>query len=138
MPHQIIEYSANLDNAIAIEELVGAMHKTAVGLESLPTAGIRTRAVRRDRFLVADGHPDNAFVNVSLRLAAGRTPDQKHEAGEALFGTLTDFVDRHCEGLPVSLSLEIQEIDPEFRWKQGNIRDFMARRAAGADARIAE
>lgn len=129
MPHQIIEYSANLDAEIDIDELVRAMHETAVALDSLPTGGIRTRAVRREHFLVADGHPDNSFINVTLRIAQGRTADQKREAGEALFAALTRFVERVYRRRPMALSFEIQEIDPDTRWKQGNIRDHMARRA---------
>lgn len=135
MPHQIIEYSANLDADIAIEALVRAMHDAAAQLDSLPTAGLRTRAARREQFLVADGHPDNAFINVTLRIAAGRSPEQKRDAGEALFSTLTAFVDDVFWQRPLALSLEIQEIDPEMRWKAGNIRDFMARRAAGGDSK---
>ena len=131
MPHQIIEYSANLDAEFAIDDLVRAMHDTAVTLDCLPTGGIRTRAVRRDHFLIADGHPDNAFINVTLRIAAGRTPDEKKAAGEALFATLQTFIDAVYRQRPLALSFEIQEIDPETRWKRGNIRDYMAKRSAG-------
>lgn len=128
MPHQIVEYSGNLDSDIDIDELLGALHEAAVGLDVLPTAGIRTRAVRRDYYRIADGNEDNAFINVTLRIAAGRTPEQKKEAGDKLFDTLKRFVDEIYSTRPLALSFEIQEIDPEFRWKQGNIRDFMAKR----------
>ncbi len=137
MPHQIIEYSANLDAEFAIDDLVRALHDTAVSLDSLPTGGIRTRAVRRDHFLVADGHADNAFINVTLRIAQGRTAEQKKAAGEALFETLRRFVDSVYRRRPMALSLEIQEIDPETRWKQGNIRDYMASRSPDDDTRAA-
>lgn len=134
MPHQIIEYSANLDSEFRIDDLVRAMHDTAVSLESLPTGGIRTRAARRDHFLVADGHADNAFINVTLRIAKGRTAEQKKAVGEALFETLQQFVGALYQRRALALSLEIQEIDPETRWKQGNIRDYMSRRSADSES----
>lgn len=137
MPHQIIEYSANLDAEFSIDDLITAMHDTAVGLDSLPTGGIRTRAARRDHFCIADGHADNAFINVTLRIAKGRSPEEKKAAGEALFNTLQRFVAAVYRRRPMALSLEIQEIDPETRWKQGNIRDYMARRSAGSDGQPA-
>lgn len=137
MPHQIIEYSANLDGELAIDDLVSAMHRTAVTIDCLPTAGIRTRAVRRDHFLVADGHPDNAFINVTLRIAEGRTPQEKKAAGMALFETLKTFVAALYQRRPMALSFEIQEIDAETRWKQGNIRDYMAQRSIGGDTNAA-
>jgi 5-carboxymethyl-2-hydroxymuconate isomerase len=127
MPHQIIEYSANLDAHLDIEALVETMHKAAVGIDALPIGGIRTRVARRDLYRIADGHPANTFINVTLRVAP-RPPEVKREAGERLFAALQEFVQPVFDEQPLSLSLEIQEIDAEFRWKHSNIRDYLAQR----------
>jgi 5-carboxymethyl-2-hydroxymuconate isomerase len=129
MPHQIIEYSANLEADLDIDTLVQTMHDAAVGLDALPIGGIRTRAARRDVFRVADSHPDNTFINVTLRIAP-RPPEIKKEVGEQLFNALRQFVQRVFDERPMALSLEIQEIDAEFRWKHSNIRDYLAQRNA--------
>ncbi|HNP35480.1 MAG TPA: 5-carboxymethyl-2-hydroxymuconate Delta-isomerase [Woeseiaceae bacterium] len=129
MPHLTIEYSSNLDAEIDIGRLVAAMHESAIGIEALPIGGIRTRAVRRDFYEIADGHPDNTFINVTLRIAEGRSLDVRKRIGETLFRTLRTTVNSVYEKRPMALSLEIQEIDPETRWKQGNIREYMARRS---------
>lgn len=128
MPHLIIEYSANLDAKFEIDSLLKVLHETATGMDALPTAGIRTRAVRRDHYLIADCHPDNAFISMTLRLAEGRTLEQRLAAGAALFEALQRFVDNISESTPLSLAFEIQEIKTETRWKSGNIRDYMAKR----------
>lgn len=112
-----------------IDALLQALHETAITLDALPAAGIRTRAARRKHYQIADGHPDNAFINVTLRIAEGRTMEQKQTVGEALFKTLCEFVEPLMATTPLALSYEIQEIKPETRWKQGNIRDYMAKRA---------
>ncbi len=127
MPHQIIEYSANLEADLDIDKLVEVLHETAVGIDALPIGGIRTRAARRDVYRVADSHPDNTFINVTLRIAP-RPADVKKDAGERLFQALKDFVQPVFDKRPVSLSLEIQEIDAEVRWKHSNIRDYLAQR----------
>lgn len=129
MPHQIIEYSANLEQDIDFEALLRVLHETAASIDALPTGGIRTRASRRDNFLVADCHPDNGFINVTLRIATGRTAQERKAAGAKLFGALRDFVHDVYARRPMALSFEIQEIEPELRWKQGNIREHMAKRA---------
>ncbi|KAG1256918.1 hypothetical protein G6F68_009553 [Rhizopus microsporus] len=50
----------------------------AVGDGTLfPLAGARTRALRVDDCLIVDGHPDNAFVHVVLRIGHGRSDTQK-------------------------------------------------------------
>jgi 5-carboxymethyl-2-hydroxymuconate isomerase len=104
------------------------MHDTAVTLDALPTGGIRTRAVARRIFKVADGHADNGFVSVTVRMAKGRTQDVQKAVGETLFATLSNYVREAFDRRPLSLALEIQEIDPEMRWKQSNIRDYMENR----------
>jgi 5-carboxymethyl-2-hydroxymuconate isomerase len=127
MPHQIIEYSANLEAELDIDGLVQTMHEKAVGIDALPIGGIRTRAARRDVYRVADSHPDNTFINVTLRIAP-RPPEIKKEVGERLFDALERFVQPVFDKRPMALSLEIQEIDAEFRWKHSNIRDYLAQR----------
>jgi 5-carboxymethyl-2-hydroxymuconate isomerase len=127
MPHQVIEYSANLESILDIDALVDAMHTTAVSLDALPIGGIRTRAARRDNYRIADSHPDNTFINVTLRIAP-RPPEVKKEVGETLFRALKDFVQPTFDKTPMSLSLEMQEIDAEFRWKHSNIRDYLSKR----------
>lgn len=129
MPHQVIEYSANLDAEMQVDDLVSALHETAAAIDALPLGGLRTRAVRRDHYAIADGHPDNAFINVTLRIAQGRTLEVRQDAGEKLFKALCDFIEPVFKKLPVSLSYEIQEILPDTRWKQSNIRDYLAKRA---------
>lgn len=127
MPHQVIEYSANLEAELDIDGLVQTMHEAAVSIDALPIGGIRTRAARRDVYRVADSHPDNTFINVTLRVAP-RPPEIKKEVGERLFDALKRFVQPEFDKRPMALSLEIQEIDAEFRWKHSNIRDYLAQR----------
>ena len=128
MPHLIIEYSSNLESTIDFEALVVAMHETAVAIDALPTAGIRTRAARRENFRVGDGDKDNGFVNVMLRIARGRSENVKKSVGHQLFEALRTFIAPAYDRCPIALSLEIQEIDPDLRWKAGNIREYMERR----------
>lgn len=134
MPHQIIEYSANLEDRIDITRLVDILHSAAAGLEVLPRAGVRTRAVRRDLYRIADGHVENTFIHVTIRLAAGRSDEAKAAVGEHLFAALKKYIEPSDDTFPAALSLEIQEIDPATRWKDGNIRAYLKRRAAGTRA----
>ncbi len=129
MPHQVIEYSANLDDALDIEGLARALHEVAVSIDALPTGGIRTRVARRDVFRIADGHPDNTFINVTLRIAAGRPLDVQKATGQKLFDELNRYVAEIYQNRPIALSFEIQEIEPDTRWKKSNIRDYMAARS---------
>ena len=129
MPHQIIEYSANLDALIDVDAMVAAMHEAASTVDAFPLAGLRTRAVARDHYRIADNHPDNAFVHAVMRIARGRELEVRQAAGRKLFTALCEFLDPVQSGSPLAISYEIQEIDPEQRWNRNNLRDYLARRA---------
>ena len=128
MPHQIIEYSANLESRVDIESIVDGMHEAAMGIEGLPLGGLRTRAARRDAYQVADRHADNAFVHMILKLGHGRPVETRRAFGEALFAALCDLLEPVSSSSPLAISFEIQEIHPELTWKKNNLRDYMASR----------
>ena len=128
MPHQTIEYSANLEPELKIDALVTTLHETAAGIDALPIGGLRTRAVAREHYRIADGHPDNTFINVFLRIAPGRPFDVRKAAGEKLFQALCDYLEEIYSSTPLAISYEIQELDAELRWKKNNIREYLAAR----------
>ncbi|MGB1884334.1 MAG: 5-carboxymethyl-2-hydroxymuconate Delta-isomerase [Gammaproteobacteria bacterium] len=129
MPHLTIEYSANLDGELDLPALIETLHTTAVGIDAFPLAGMRTRAARREHFRVADGHADNAFIHVTLKIGAGRDIETRKAAGETLFSTLNAFLQPLAERRPVAISFELTELDAETNYKGGNIRDYLAKRA---------
>ncbi len=128
MPHQTLEYSANLEPELDIDALVTALHETAASIDALPIGGLRTRAVAREHYRIADGHPDNTFINVFLRIAPGRSFDVRKAAGEKLFQALCDYLEEIYSSTPLAISYEIQELDADLRWKKNNIREYLAAR----------
>lgn len=130
MPHQIIEYSANLAPELDIDGLVAVLHETAAGIDAFPPAGLRTRAGKREHYRVADNHPDNAFVHVVLRIAHGRSLTVQKAAGDKIFAALCDYLAPIQSKSPLAISFEMQEIDPDRRWKKNNLRDYLEQRAA--------
>lgn len=128
MPHQIIEYSANLESRIDIQELVDFVHEVATGIEVFPLGGLRTRATRRDFYKIADGHPDNAFLHLTWKLGSGRPEDVRKAAGDLMFDKLCGFLEPVSAGSPLAISFEIQEIHPILTYKKNNLREHMASR----------
>ena len=128
MPHLTIEYSKNVEDNINVTDLVKVMHETSADIEALPLGGLRTRAVSRQDYLIADGDSSNTFVNVALRIAPGRSAEIKKDAGERLFYALNNFFEPIWSSFPIALSFEIQELDADLRWKKSNLREHMKRR----------
>lgn len=126
MPHIIVEYSQAAASQIYIRKLLTALHKEAMQIEALPTGGLRTRAHKANRALVGDGAWQNGFVYIIVRIGAGRSTAVKKDIGERLFAILKDHAARCFDkGNPMSLGLEIQEIEKDWTWKHNNIHHIL-------------
>jgi 5-carboxymethyl-2-hydroxymuconate isomerase len=129
MPHLIVEYSANLDRAVDIPALVTAVHQAALETGVFPIGGLRTRAERRDVFVVADAYPENGFVHVQLRMAQGRAPDVRQKAAEHVFNAVKAATASAFAGRPLGLTLEVVEMDPVGSLKHNNLHAIVASRS---------
>lgn len=125
MPHFQIDYSANLEEVVDISALCEAIRAEAVEIETFPMAGIRVRAVRVDHVAMADGDAKHGFIDLSIRLRAGRPAQVKEEAVERIFTVLKDFMNPAMRKRSIALSAEMRDIDPALSPKFGNVRDHL-------------
>jgi 5-carboxymethyl-2-hydroxymuconate isomerase len=133
MPHLIVEYSANLEKRIDIPDLVRKVHTATLATGVFDPASVRTRAERREHYAIADGHPDNSFVAVSVRIASGRDAETRKRIGKTIFDSLCGYLAPVYEASPIGISLEVQDMDTvEFR--KNNLPVFVKERAAKAPA----
>jgi len=127
MPHLIIEYSANVADGVDVSELVVAMHDAALATGIAPLDALRTRAVAREHYAIADRDPSNKFIAVTARLGAGRSDDEKNFLVEALMNALDQELGEKQN--TIMLSVEYQEIDPAQRVNKNNLRSVVAKRS---------
>ena len=129
MPHLTLEYSANLGGLVDIDALCDALASAILESGLFEIGAIRVRALRAEAYAIADRHVDNAFIDMSFRIGAGRTDEEKQQAGALIFAranaTLAELFNRPH----FALSLEIREIDPALSWKNNAIHPRL--RAAG-------
>ncbi|MBN9426002.1 MAG: 5-carboxymethyl-2-hydroxymuconate Delta-isomerase [Burkholderiales bacterium] len=133
MPHIVIEYSANIRDRIALPALIDKLHETAIRTGVFPLGGTRTRAAERTHYKIADGHPDNGFVHVSMMIGAGREPEVKHNAARAVFDALVEHTAPLFAQAPLGLTLEVRELEPELSFKHNNLHDYVKARQAGKE-----
>jgi 5-carboxymethyl-2-hydroxymuconate isomerase len=125
MPHIVIECSANVSSRTDLNRLVQRVHAAALGTGVFPLGGLRTRVAQRDLYAIADGDPENAFVHVTVRIGAGRDAATKRGAAEAC-----DALEDAFERSPLGISLELQEIDPDYSLKKNNLHQYVTTRKA--------
>ncbi|MBB6222871.1 5-carboxymethyl-2-hydroxymuconate Delta-isomerase [Rhizobium leguminosarum] len=121
MPHLTIEYSANLDGRANIGDLCETLLKTVLETGLFELGAVRVRALRADHYAIADQLPENAFVDLNLRIGKGRTAEEKKRAGAAIFAVAAEVLGPLFETPHFALSLEIREIDAELSWKKNAI-----------------
>lgn len=128
MPHIWVEHSANLEGKLDLSLLLTGVHCSAVSTGMFAEGAIRTRLQSIDQYRIGDGHPDNAFVHVVIRIAAGRDAQTKKQIGESMFAELCRLLERQFDSMPLGLSLEVQELDATLNFKQNNLQDHIDRR----------
>ena len=129
MPHFHIEYSANLENLIDIGALCEVLRLEAAKIDTFPMSGIRVRATRFDHYAIADGNSKHGFVDLSVRLRAGRPEAVKQEAIRRIFAVLKDFMAPAMAKHSIALSAEMRDIDATLSPKFGNIRNHLEKTA---------
>ncbi|MEL4072634.1 5-carboxymethyl-2-hydroxymuconate Delta-isomerase [Ochrobactrum sp. GPK 3] len=130
MPHFTMEYSANLDMAVDFDGLCEAVHATMMETGLFELGAVRVRAFRAEAYAVADLLADNGFIDMSLRIGHGRSEDEKRRAGEAIFATVSAFLNPLFQTPHFALTLEVREIDPNLSWKKNAIHPRLRQKQA--------
>jgi 5-carboxymethyl-2-hydroxymuconate isomerase len=130
LPHLIVEYSANIEDQIALDALLDKLHGCALRTGVFPIGGLRVRAHRADAYRIADLSPDNAFVHVTALIGHGRPLDVQQRAGEELLATLAEHLEPLFSSSPLAISLNIHEMHPVLNFKKNNLHEYVKKRRA--------
>ena len=125
MPHFQIDYSPNLESRLDIAGLCRALCDAARETGLFPPAGIRVRATACTHVVIADGNPDHAFLDLSVRLRAGRAPEARKQATARIFAAAEAYCAEVLETSSFMLSMEMRDIDPELSPKVSSIRQYL-------------
>jgi 5-carboxymethyl-2-hydroxymuconate isomerase len=128
MAHIVIEYSSGLLDRLDLPGFLDAVHTAALATGVFPIGGLRTRAYEAQDYVIADGHPDNCFIHISLRVGHGRDVETRKRACEAIFAVVCEQLKGLYDELPLAISLEMREIDPVLTFKKNNLHDYVKRR----------
>ena len=132
MPHLIVEYSANIEDQIALEVLLDKLHACALRTGVFPIGGLRVRAHRVDHYRIADLSPDNGFVHVTALIGHGRPLDVQQRAGQELLAALGEHLEPLFARSPLAISLNVQEMHPVLNFKKNNLHEYVKKRGGKA------
>lgn len=125
MPHITLEYSANMEARADMAALCNHLRLAAIETGVMPMPGIRVRAFAARHVSIADGDPDHAFVDISVRLREGRDLVTRKRATQIIFDAAKDFLTPVLDSSSLALSIETRNINAELSPKTGTIRDHL-------------
>jgi len=125
MPHIHIDHSPGLGAQLDIPVLCKTLRDVAVETGVFPLAGVRVRVIECDYALIADGNPEHAYLDISVRLRGGRDLETRRRAVEQMFAAAKKDCDNLLSQSSFALSMEMRDIDPELSPKTSSIRRYL-------------
>jgi 5-carboxymethyl-2-hydroxymuconate isomerase len=122
MPHIFVEYSTNIEPRVDAGKLIRDLHRTVVETGIAEPRMVRTRALPRERYVIADGDPRNVFVHVVARIRAGRSEEARKNLGDSLLRCVKDTLAPLSDSTPMAISVEVQELDPETLFRHITVK----------------
>ncbi|MBB3302773.1 5-carboxymethyl-2-hydroxymuconate isomerase [Rhizobium sp. BK077] len=114
MPHIVIEYSEGAGRRMDVPALVKAVHRSVRESGAVKPNAVRTFAREATHSLVADEHPDNQFLQIILRIAPGRTPDEKRAILQTVYDAADGVVRPALDEGRCALRADLIQSDPDF------------------------
>ncbi|MBB4858646.1 5-carboxymethyl-2-hydroxymuconate isomerase [Novosphingobium chloroacetimidivorans] len=121
MAHATVEWTDNLEGEFDLHELLSLiaaeMRERSDG--TFPAGGIRVRGIKLTDYVIADGKgPDDAFINISVLMGAGRPAEFRKRFFDQLDVRVRDFLGDLFDRRPLAYSLYVFESEG---WKQNSI-----------------
>jgi 5-carboxymethyl-2-hydroxymuconate isomerase len=105
MPHLVVEYSRNVEDAVSLDTIMDLIYRSAANSGVMDSIDIKVRAIPYVHFKLADS--GNSFIHVTCRLLSGRSEEQKSRLTNMLRQDLIELLpDVH------SISVEVVDMDP--------------------------
>ena len=122
MAHFIYEYSANLpEEQLDLQGLMEKMHNAAADSGIFPLAGLRSRAICCEDYRIGNGAPNNAFINLSMKVGRGRDLDTRTAIGKVLFDIMIEHLKPIFDSRGLAVSFEMRELEEHVKFNRKNI-----------------
>ncbi len=125
MPNVVVEYTDNIKAEADIPGLLKVIARTVIeaGQGVFPTAGIRVRALELKDYVIADDDPEYAFVSLTVRVAKGRSEEDKART----FGAVWEAVKAHLAPVYarrfMAINMDVEEFGDRLAYKQNRLHE---------------
>lgn len=111
MPHITLEYSSNIESALAPSDLIRKLHDN-VAAHDIAAYKIKSRAIMLDDYIIGDEETETSMAHVTCLLLEGRPVEFGHGLSKDMFKILKDHIEQQniekC-----AASLEVREMNKD-------------------------
>jgi 5-carboxymethyl-2-hydroxymuconate isomerase len=119
MPHLSLEYSANVE--FEIQPLLARLHEAMVATGAVNMKGLKSRAMLREDYRIADGHEGYKYVHLNILIRDGRPLETQQEIAQRTMAVLADTFGHYFADDYISLSVDIKEMKAGLALTKHNI-----------------
>lgn len=111
MPQILLEYTDNIPVKGNFSALFAELHQVLT--ETLPTNFAHCKSMCRPQslFFIGDQNPKNGFVNLTIKVVAGKNKENKDLAAERALNLLDNFFRADQHAMNIKITLEIMDVE---------------------------
>lgn len=111
MPHLTLEYTANLAQSVDLVGILHELHRLMTDAAGVRIENLKSRAIRRDVFVIGEGEHEEGFVHLEIALLSGRPAAIKEQIGRQSLTILERHFAPQENASSVQITVEIRDID---------------------------
>ncbi|MFC1724750.1 5-carboxymethyl-2-hydroxymuconate Delta-isomerase [candidate division KSB1 bacterium] len=119
MPHLTLEYTNNITQTVDFNNLFTDLHGILEETGGININNCKSRAVQLDKFFIAKGESNKAFVHLDVSFLEGRPVELKQEIGSKILEKLKKHYKQSIAELDIQITVEIKDIRRDVYFKYG-------------------
>jgi len=114
MPVVTFEYTKNLGIDRDVKPFLNRIHQALVDIINTDLLTCRSTVVGHEHYLIGDGNPRHAFIQLSIRMLPGRNKETKDQLGQHLLLMIRETFEKAIAQYDVQLRVYLTEIERDY------------------------
>lgn len=114
MPVVHFEYTNNLSIESQVHSFLKEVHASLVDIIKTDLLTCRSVIICHQDYLIGDGDPHNAFIQLSIRMLPGRSKETKDELGHHLLARIKQFFEKEIIKYQTQTRVHLTEVEKAY------------------------
>ena len=122
MPHNVLEYSANIPKLDSYAPLFSELHRILNEIGGIRLGNCKSRARAAEDFFIGDGKTGNAFIHLDVEFVIGRSEAVKRQIGQQCLDVLKKYyAEQLNDDLQITVNIRDIALDFYFKYPEGTL-----------------